>query len=694
MRTSVQLRILIPVLVIIILASGTLAWLGHAASADQSLRTAEALAESQVQKANAKLNSLMLRYEQLLQRVADDQAALAEAKYLLDNPVPDPELAKREGYEYIPLTPEEEAARAEHVALLAETLRTVVDEDPYITVAFIGLASRELVSYPEKTLNNYDATLRLWYKRATEKPGQWVWLAPHPDSMGNYNAVTVSKTIEYNGEPIGVIGLHIPADNVLNMMRDQAIGENGFVFMINEFGRSFHFSLSGRNNADLTGEAFYQQIVADPSQSGFAYRFDDQDVYLAFAVNEKTGWIFGSAIDTAEWKGTMDGVRTNLLTAAVVVFVIGAVLSWLVLFLVSRGLAKSGLVSLVPAGVAGKRSESQTAPDEASDTQAESVAVVSGERAEGLMAAAGKLAASTETLLSGIRLGTEPFREMAAAIGEWTTGAEQEKELLATHAQTVNRLDSQIGEAVAETESLGRITSELMSLYKEGGSQIGMLMESSKRSTEFTREMSNAIQSLKDSTEKISKFVGNVADIASQTNLLAMNAAIEAARAGEHGLGFGVVASEVRKLAGQTEGALKEIQALVKLIRQNTQKSLELTEGTSKNMMEQESAVQATDKLLMSISRLIEQQATRIDGILNLIRGMAEEKAALESVTANLQEISEQSAARSETAATFVEEGRTVLEQLQRLAEELDRDAQEIKEQLGQWQKVEQTNDN
>jgi len=690
MRTSVQLRILIPVLVIIILASGTLAWLGHAASADRSLRTAEALAERQVQNVNAKLDSLMLRYEQLLQHAADDQTALAEAKYLLDNPVPDPEIAKREGYEYIPLTPEEEAARAEHVALVAEKLKAVVDEDPYITVAFIGLASRELVTYPEKTLDKYDSTLRIWYKRAMENPGKWVWLAPHPDSMGNYNAVTVSKTIEYNGELIGVIGLHIPADNVINLLRDQAIGENGVVFMINEFGRSFHFSLNGRNNADLTNEAFYQQIVADPSQSGFQYRFDEQDMYLAYVVNEKTGWIFGSAIDIAEWKGTMDGVRTNLLIAAAVVFVIGAVLSWLVLFLVSRGVAKSGLASLVPAGVAaGKLSARDTAPDEASDTQGESVAVVSGERAEGLMSAAGKLAASTETLLSGIRSGTEPFREMAAAIGEWTTGAEQEKELLATHAQTVTRLDSQIGEAVAETETLGRITAELMSLYREGGSQIGMLLESSKRSTEFTREMSNAIQSLKDSTEKISKFVGNVADIASQTNLLAMNAAIEAARAGEHGLGFGVVAAEVRKLAGQTEGALKEIQALVKLIRQDTQKSLELTEGTSKNMMEQESAVQATDKLLMSVSQLIEQQATRIDGILNLIRGMAEEKAALESVTANLQAISEQSAARSETAATFVEEGRTVLEQLQQLAEELDRNAQEIKEQLGQWQKVE-----
>ncbi|MEH7109752.1 methyl-accepting chemotaxis protein, partial [Bacillus sp. JJ1764] len=94
----------------------------------------------------------------------------------------------------------------------------------------------------------------------------------------------------------------------------------------------------------------------------------------------------------------------------------------------------------------------------------------------------------------------------------------------------------------------------------------------------------DGITSLNESAGKISNITSLINDIASQTNLLALNAAIEAARAGEHGKGFAVVADEVRKLAEQSSQSVNQINELVVNIQRETESSKASIENVKENV--------------------------------------------------------------------------------------------------------------
>ncbi|BAZ66364.1 methyl-accepting chemotaxis sensory transducer [Fischerella sp. NIES-4106] len=163
-----------------------------------------------------------------------------------------------------------------------------------------------------------------------------------------------------------------------------------------------------------------------------------------------------------------------------------------------------------------------------------------------------------------------------------------------------------VAEAAREAETVAR---EASAIALKGGEAVENTVAGILEIRETVAETTRKVKRLAESSQEISKIVALISQIASRTNLLALNASIEAARAGESGRGFAIVADEVRQLADKSAKSLKEIEQIVMQIQSETGSVMTAMEEGTQQVIQ---GTKLAEEAKRSLENII-QVANRID---------------------------------------------------------------------------------
>ncbi len=549
-----------------------------------------------------------------------------------------------------------------------------VEECVLLTTHYLTGGMWELDSFINEMMESEDGILF---------EDKWLhWYTAHPfmdEQIDTEGYIMFASRCFTSGKLKGIVIVDISSEAVTNLISQLDFGEGSYVAFITPQGAEIstdpNFTASSVEGIDWEKESDYIQ-------------YNGETYFYMTAVSEETGAKMLALVPKSYITKSTDDIRSITVALVLLACVIAVALSVFIIITISSNIKKS-VVSL----------ERVSKGDLTTSGKKERVPKNEFGKLHGALGNTvirmRELIGTVSEMKDAVLVAGDKVMDSGNELGTMTENVSAQIEeigsIIATQDIAISDCNTQMQELSVQIKSVSdnlvatiNEVTDSQKMIDEGMATVEEMVNQSEQTADATKEVQAQVVKLADKLGQITDFVNDIQEIASQTNLLSLNASIEAARAGEQGRGFSVVAEEIRKLADNSGQTAIEINKIIDEITSYSQSALKKVSEAGNISTNQMQSAKKTITAFDQMNGLMEGLVTNMKGISSDVEEM---NAGRHSTLKAIRGISES----SEHTVQATDEINRFLERQMEAAETLKLENSKMQENMIQLEEAIQT---